>query len=73
LDEVGASRHIYQQSARGQTAIVEQDGACILIVRRPVYPGWVYRINQGLEQPVIKERGNVGGGRNPSQENGFRG
>jgi hypothetical protein len=45
----------------GRTTIVEHDGACILIVRRPVYPGWVYRINQGPEQPVIKVNGGLQG------------
>lgn len=38
----------------GKTAIVEHDGPCILVLRRTFYPGWVYRINDGPEQPVLK-------------------
>jgi len=45
----------------GETAIVEHDGACILILRRTFYPGWVYRINDGPEQPVIKVNGGLHG------------
>jgi hypothetical protein len=43
------------------SAIVEHDGACILILRQAVYPGWVYRIDDGPEQPVLKVDGGLQG------------
>jgi hypothetical protein len=49
------------KSWNGKTAIVEHDGSCILILRRTVYPGWVYRINNGSEHPVIKVDGGLQG------------
>jgi hypothetical protein len=45
----------------GNSAIVEHDGSCILILRRAFYPGWVYRINDGQERPVIKVNGGLQG------------
>jgi len=49
------------QSWDGRTAIVEHDGSCILILRRIHYPGWVYRVNDGPEQPVLKVNGGLQG------------
>jgi hypothetical protein len=45
----------------GRTAIVEHDGACILILRRTHYPGWVYSVDGGPEQPVLKVDGGLQG------------
>lgn len=45
----------------GKTAVVEHDGACILILRRTFYPGWVYRINHSPPHPVIKVDGGLQG------------
>jgi len=42
------------QSWDGQTAVVEHDGSCILVLRRTHYPGWVYQVDGGHEQPVLK-------------------
>jgi hypothetical protein len=49
------------RSWNGRTAIVEHDGPCILILRQAVYPGWVYRIDDGSEQPVVKVDGGLQG------------
>ena len=49
------------ESWDGQTAIVEHDGSCVLIVRRTHYPGWSYRLNSGPEQPVLKVDGGLQG------------
>jgi len=49
------------QSWNGRTAIVEHDGSCILILRRIDYPGWVCRVNDGPEQPVLKVNGGLQG------------
>jgi hypothetical protein len=38
----------------GRTATVEHDGSCILVLRRTHYPGWVYSLDGGPEQPVLK-------------------
>ena len=43
----------------GRSAIVEHDGWCILIMRRTFYPGWVYRVDGGPEQPVLKANGGL--------------
>jgi hypothetical protein len=45
----------------GETATVKHDGSCILIVRRTHYPGWVYRVNGGPAQPVLKVNGGLQG------------
>jgi hypothetical protein len=42
------------QSWDSQTAVVEHDGPCILIMRRTYYPGWTYQVNGGPESPVLK-------------------
>ncbi len=49
------------QSWDGQTAIVEHDGSCILIMRRTYYPGWICRVNDGPDHPVIKVNGGLQG------------
>jgi len=49
------------QSWNGRTAIVEHDGSCVLILRRTYYPGWVYAVNDGPEQPVLKVNGGLQG------------
>ena len=49
------------RSWNGQTAIVEHDGSCILILRQTYYPGWVYRVDDGPEQPVHKVNGGLQG------------
>jgi hypothetical protein len=43
------------------TAVVEHDGACLLVVRQTHYPGWFYRINDGPEHPVLKVEGGLQG------------
>jgi hypothetical protein len=45
----------------GRTAVVEHDGSCVLIMRRTFYPGWVYRVDGGPEQPVRKVDGGLQG------------
>ncbi len=45
----------------GRTAVVEHDGSCVLILRRVSYPGWVYRIDDGPEHPVLKVDGGLQG------------
>jgi hypothetical protein len=45
----------------GKTAIVEHDGACILIMRRTYYPGWVYQVEGAAEKPVFKVDGGLQG------------
>jgi hypothetical protein len=47
----------------GQTAIVDHDGPCLLIMRRTYYPGWVSRVNDGPELPVLKVNGGLQGAR----------
>ena len=49
------------ESWNGQTAIVEHDGSCILILRRTYYPGWLSRVDDGPEQPVLKVNGGLQG------------
>jgi hypothetical protein len=38
----------------GRTAVVDHDGACDLIVRRPHYAGWTYRVDGGPARPVSR-------------------
>jgi uncharacterized membrane protein YfhO len=45
----------------GKIAVVDHDGACILVLRRTFYPGWTCRINDGPEQTVIKVNGGLQG------------
>jgi hypothetical protein len=49
------------RSWNGQTAVVEHDGACVLILQRTYYPGWVSRVDDGPEQPVLKVNGGLQG------------
>jgi hypothetical protein len=49
------------ESWDGQTATVSHDGNCILILRRIYYPGWIYQINGGPEQPVLRVNGGLQG------------
>jgi hypothetical protein len=49
------------QSWDGHTAIVKHDGSCILILRRTYYPGWVFRVSDGPERPVLKVNGGLQG------------
>ena len=49
------------QSWDGQTAVVDHDGSCVLILRRTYYPGWYYRVNNGLKKPVLKVDGGLQG------------
>jgi hypothetical protein len=49
------------ESWDGQTAVVAHDGSCVLILRRTHYPGWAYRVNDGLEQPVLRVDGGLQG------------
>ncbi len=41
----------------GTTAVVEHDGTCDLVLRRPWYPGWTVRINDGPAQAVGRADG----------------
>jgi hypothetical protein len=45
----------------GQTAVVDHDGSCILILRRTYYPGWTCRVDDGPDQPVLKVNGGLQG------------
>jgi hypothetical protein len=45
----------------GKTAIIDHDGACVLILRQTFYPGWVYRINNDARRPVSKVNGGLQG------------
>jgi hypothetical protein len=45
----------------GRRGVVDHDGSCYLILRRTFYNGWFYRINNGLEQPVLKVNGGLQG------------
>ena len=45
----------------GRTAVVEHDGSCVLILRRTFYPGWVYRIDGGPAQRILKVDGGLHG------------
>jgi hypothetical protein len=38
----------------GETALVEHDGPCDLVVARTYYPGWVASVNGGPEHPVAR-------------------
>ena len=49
------------QSWDSQMAVVEHDGSCILVLRRTYYPGWVYHVDDGPEQPVLKVDGGLQG------------
>ena len=49
------------QSWDGRTAVVEHDGSCILILRRTYYPGWICRVDDGPDQPVLKVNGGLQG------------
>jgi hypothetical protein len=44
-----------------RTAVVEHDGACILILRRTYYPGWTYRVGGGHAERVLKVNGGLQG------------
>jgi hypothetical protein len=43
----------------GRKAVVEHDGTCDVVVRRPSYPGWVARVDAGPEQPVGRACGGL--------------
>jgi hypothetical protein len=60
LEEL-AARTANVRSWNGQRAVVEHDGACILILQRTYYPGWVSRVNDGPEQQVVKVNGGLQG------------
>jgi hypothetical protein len=49
------------ESWDGRTAVVAHDGNCILILRRTYYPGWIYQVNSGPEQPVLRVNGGLQG------------
>jgi hypothetical protein len=49
------------QSWDGQTAIVDHDGSCVLILRRTYYPGWISQIDDAPSQPVLKVNGGLQG------------
>jgi hypothetical protein len=49
------------QSWDGQTAVVDHEGSCILILRRTYYPGWTCRVDDGPDQPVLKVNGGLQG------------
>jgi hypothetical protein len=49
------------QSWDGRAAMVEHDGSAILILRKTYYPGWFYRVGDGLERPVLKVNGGLQG------------
>jgi hypothetical protein len=55
------ARAAHVKSWDGHTAVVQHDGSCILVLRRTYYPGWVCRINEGPEQPVLKVNGGLQG------------
>jgi hypothetical protein len=41
----------------GTVATVEHDGACDLVVARSYYPGWLARIDDGPDEPVLPADG----------------
>jgi hypothetical protein len=41
----------------GTVATVEHDGACDLVLARSFYPGWLARIDEGPEEPVLPADG----------------
>ncbi len=49
------------ESWDGQTAVVEHDGSCILIVRRTFYPGWYYQVDGGPLEQALKVDGGLTG------------
>jgi hypothetical protein len=46
-------------SYNGRTAVVEHDGDCDLVITRTYYLGWMFRINGGPLQPVLKADGGL--------------
>jgi hypothetical protein len=56
-----AARSATVKSWDGRTAVVEHDGSCVLVMRRTYYPGWVCRVNDGPERPVLKVDGGLQG------------
>ncbi len=49
------------ESWDGQTAVVEHDGSCILIIRRTFYPGWYYQVDGGPLEQALKVDGGLTG------------
>ena len=49
------------KSYDGQTAVVEHDGSCLLVLRRTYYPGWRYQVDRGPLRPVVKINGGLQG------------
>lgn len=49
------------QSYDGETAVVEHDGSCVLVLRRTYYPGWTYSVDGGPEHPVVPVNGGLQG------------
>jgi hypothetical protein len=60
--DMGAPARLAElRSWDGRTAIIDHDGSCYLIVRRTYYPGWMYRVGDGPERPVLKVNGGLQG------------
>ncbi len=38
----------------GQTAFVEHNGTCDLVINRTYFPGWFAVVNEGPERPVVR-------------------
>ena len=60
LDGPAASRAV-ATNWDGREAIVEHDGACVLVIRRTHYPGWRYQIDSKPSSPVLRVDGGLQG------------
>ncbi len=57
VPERPAARMVRLVSWQGNSATVEHDGPCDLVIARTFDPGWMARIDDGLERPVVPADG----------------